>query len=126
MNVDGALVKTLELLQTEGERIVEESYGDRHYISVKAPLVINENVRGIIGLSVDITDKKKLEGLQNKLQTQLYVNNILQYIQGCIYWKDINGAYLGCNLMEAELLGLNSPGEIIGKTVHDLSYKHTC
>jgi PAS domain S-box-containing protein len=113
--------KTLELLKTEGERIVEETYGNRHYISVKAPLVINENVKGMIGFSVDITDKKKLE----RLQTQLYVNNILQYIPGCIYWKDINGVYLGCNRMEAELLRLNSPDEIIGKTVHDLSCKHT-
>jgi PAS domain-containing protein len=54
---------------------------------------------------------------------QEYTNNVLQYVPGCIYWKDINGVYLGCNQMEAKLAGLNSPEDIIGKTDYDLSWK---
>jgi PAS domain S-box-containing protein len=49
-------------------------------------------------------------------------SSILEYIPGWIYWKDVNGVYLGCNQAEAEILGLRSPEEIIGKTDYDLSW----
>jgi PAS domain S-box-containing protein len=91
----------------------------------KSPLYDDKNnVIGIIGVSVDITKLRKKEELENKLKTYSYINNILQHVPGCIYWKDVNGAYLGCNQMEAEILGLKSCEEIIGKTDYDLSWKH--
>lgn len=91
----------------------------------KSPLYDeNNNVVGIIGVSIDITDRKTKEELQNQLETRLYINNILKHIPGCVYWKDINGVYLGCNQMEAELLGLNFPKEVIGKTDYDLLLKY--
>lgn len=37
-----------------------------------------------------------------------------------IYWKDVEGKYLGCNICQAELLNLSSPEEIKGKTDFDL------
>ncbi|MDR3253829.1 MAG: PAS domain-containing sensor histidine kinase [Endomicrobium sp.] len=109
-------------------------------LTKKSPLYDKEgNVIGIIGVSIDITDRKKAEQLEleNKLhestknlasqvlREQIYINNILQHVPGCIYWKDTNGVYLGCNQLEAEILGLNSPKDIIGKTDYDLSWKHT-
>jgi PAS domain S-box-containing protein len=90
----------------------------------KSPLYDDKNnVVGIIGVSVDITKLRKKEELENRLKTYSYINNILQCVPGCIYWKDVNGAYLGCNQMEAEILGLKSCEEIIGKTDYDLSWK---
>ncbi|WP_373469798.1 PAS domain-containing protein [Candidatus Endomicrobiellum cubanum] len=91
----------------------------------KSPLYDeNNNVVGVIGVSIDITDRKTKEELQNFLKTQTYIDNILQYIPGCVYWKDINGVYLGCNQMEAEILGLNFPKEVVGKTDYDLLLKY--
>jgi PAS domain S-box-containing protein len=91
----------------------------------KSPLYDkNDKVVGIIGVSVDITKLRKEEELQNQLKTYSYVNNILQHVPGCVYWKDVNGVYLGCNKMESDLLGLKSPEDVIGKTDHDLSWKY--
>ncbi|MDR1434593.1 PAS domain-containing protein [Candidatus Endomicrobiellum devescovinae] len=81
------------------------------------------NVIGIIGVSIDITDRKAKESKETELKRQWYINNILQYVPGCIYWKDINGVYLGCNQAEIESLGLNSFEDIIGKTDYDLAWK---
>ena len=94
-------------------------------LTKKSPLYNDKgNVIGIIGVSVDITDRQTKENEENELKTQWYINNILQYIPGYVYWKDIHGVYLGCNQMEAEAVGLTSPKDIVGKTDYDLSWKY--
>jgi PAS domain S-box-containing protein len=91
----------------------------------KSPLYDeNNNVVGIVGVSIDITDRKTKQELQNQLKARLYINNILQYTPVCVYWKDVNGVYLGCNQMEVDVLGLKSPEEMIGKTDYDFSWKY--
>ncbi|MDR1982859.1 MAG: PAS domain-containing sensor histidine kinase [Holosporaceae bacterium] len=57
------------------------------------------------------------------IKEQIYIDNILKHIPGCIYWKDKNGVYLGCNRMEAEMVGFTSPEQVIGKTDYALSWK---
>lgn len=37
-----------------------------------------------------------------------------------IFWKNVDGVYLGCNQAFAESIGLKSPAEVIGKTDYDL------
>jgi PAS domain S-box-containing protein len=91
----------------------------------KKPLYDDKNnVIGILGVSVDITDRKAKEDKENELKTQWSINNILQYVPVYIYWKDVNGVYLGCNQAEAEILGFKSIREVIGKTDYDLSWKY--
>ena len=53
-----------------------------------------------------------------------YLNNIVRNVPGAIYWKDINGVYLGCNDFEAKIVGLQSPDEIVGKTDYDLPWRN--
>lgn len=40
-----------------------------------------------------------------------------------VYWKDINGIYLGCNLTQARNVGFKHPRNIIGKTDFELGLK---
>ncbi|MDR3306631.1 MAG: PAS domain-containing protein [Endomicrobium sp.] len=53
---------------------------------------------------------------------ELVIDNILQSVPGCIYWKDVNGVYLGCNQKEAETLGFKYPKGVVGTTDYDLSW----
>lgn len=55
---------------------------------------------------------------------QIYLENIIKNVPGAIYWKDVDGVYLGCNLYEAQIAGLQTPEEMIGKTDYDLSWKN--
>lgn len=55
----------------------------------------------------------------NEKILQLIINNL----PGNIYWKDIEGKHLGCNLNNAIAAGLHSPDEILGKTDYELSWK---
>lgn len=55
---------------------------------------------------------------QNQLW-QLVMDSLPEYI----FWKDFNCVYLGCNRKFAEVAGLESPEQIVGKTDYDLSWK---
>ena len=49
-----------------------------------------------------------------------FILELLKYLPAHVFWKDVNGVYLGCNNKFSESLGLKSPQEIIGKTDYDL------
>lgn len=53
---------------------------------------------------------------------QKYYEDIVKIMPGHVYWKDKNGAFLGCNLQQALDAGLSSCDEIIGKTDYDMPW----
>jgi PAS domain S-box-containing protein len=106
-----------ELTTSDGRKVI--------MLTKKSPLYDDKNnIIGIIGVSIDITDRRAKEGKENELKMRHYINNILEYVPGCIYWKDVDGVYLGCNQAESEVLGFKYPNEVIGKTDYDLSWKY--
>lgn len=73
----------------------------------------------------------KLNALQEKIAEQeiqinelkdkvFYLNSIIKKLPGSVFWKDINGVYLGCNdFVLKEMAGVES---IEGKTDYDLPW----
>jgi PAS domain S-box-containing protein len=51
---------------------------------------------------------------------QEYLNIWSNYIPGNIYWKDIDGVYLGCNDVFLKSFGFASKNKLLGKTDYDL------
>jgi PAS domain S-box-containing protein len=47
-------------------------------------------------------------------------DHIISQMAGSLYWKDRQGKYLGCNKAFADLVGLKSIEEIVGKSDHEL------
>ena len=75
-------------------------------------------LRRIYGGLVDITARKQAEeALAAHLQ---FLQLLLDTIPNSIFFKDTNGAYLGCNRAFENFLGI-SRQEIVGKSVYDLS-----
>jgi PAS domain S-box-containing protein len=52
-----------------------------------------------------------------------YIQAILSNLPNSIYWKDINGVYLGANIHAARMVGLTSVDDLIDKTDYDLTSK---
>ncbi len=77
-------------------------------------------VRAIVGVGRDITERKLLE--ESEWQTRRLLRNVLDTVPVRVFWKDLEGRYLGCNLPFAQDAGLESPEEIIGKCDYDLSW----
>ena len=73
---------------------------------------VDNHADGVIIIGKDIELKKN--------NIAYYLNGIINCIPGCLYWKDKNGYYLGCNELTATLAGLNSVYEIVGKTDQEL------
>jgi two-component system aerobic respiration control sensor histidine kinase ArcB len=96
------------------------------------------NTVGILGISFDITERKKFEAalkelkdqteatnvilLRAKEQAEFTLDNIVANMPGHVYWKDKEGIYLGCNNRQAQSLGLYYGFEVIGKTDFDLPW----
>lgn len=73
---------------------------------------------GLIGVLVDITDKKMREA---ELSANLaFVQTLIDAIPNPVFYKDDTGRYLGCNKAFTEWVG-HSEEEIIGKTVHEVA-----
>jgi len=60
----------------------------------------------------------KYERAVRTLLKMLYV--IVENIPQCVFWKDTNFKYLGCNGKYSEFIGIEHPESIIGKTDEDL------
>ncbi|MFZ0218866.1 MAG: ATP-binding protein [Candidatus Aquirickettsiella sp.] len=50
-----------EVLKTKQETITEEFYNDTFFSSIRKPVIQNEALIGVLGLSIDITEKKQSE-----------------------------------------------------------------
>lgn len=50
-----------------------------------------------------------------------YLEKIIALMPGNVYWKDRSGKYLGCNQNNAATVGVASPADVIGKTLHELA-----
>ncbi|KTD33266.1 sensory box histidine kinase/response regulator [Legionella nautarum] len=66
---------------------------------------------------------KYTKELTAKQVEYLQLKNVVKYAPGLFYWKDKNSVYLGCNEGFANLAGLESSAEVVGKTDFDLIWK---
>ena len=78
------------------------------------------NLLGYRGADIDITARKQAEAaLAAHLE---FLRLLLDTIPNPIFFKDAQGAYLGCNRAFEDFLGVTRQ-EIVGKSVYDLSPK---
>ncbi|MFA6409801.1 MAG: PAS domain-containing protein, partial [Gammaproteobacteria bacterium] len=116
-----------EIMASGVARIIEEQGIDSSgrkaiYITKKTPLFdTNGKVTGLLGVSIDITDRKTVEKkvIEEHVQKEMTLENIIAMMPGNIYWTDKKGVYLGCNDNQLHTLGLRSRSEFIGKTYID-------
>jgi PAS domain S-box-containing protein len=66
----------------------------------------------------NVTGRKQAEEELRKSQRMLRL--VLDTIPACVFWKDRDSVYLGCNRKFSQAIGLGEPEEVIGKTDHDI------
>jgi len=83
------------------------------------PLISKERVlKGGIGIVEDISERKKMETIQQ--EKMCFLQNLVDSIPAPVYYKDINGKYIGCNRAFEGFMG-KSKEEIAGKTMCDFA-----
>lgn len=88
--------------------------------------IVEERTRELMAsnqrLQQEVEEKRRAEkALHDSREIlQMAMDNIPQ----CIFWKDANSAYLGCNRNFSKLVGVEDSGSIVGKTDDELSWPH--
>lgn len=103
----------------------ELRHRDGHHITValraNAIRDASGQIVGLIGSHTDITRQKQIE-------RELYANrqllrNVMDALPQYTFWKSRDSVYLGCNRRFAQLVGLDEPEQIAGKTDYDLPFE---
>jgi PAS domain S-box-containing protein len=122
----GLLVVIIVTLFKENRSIIAREQAEAALLEAHAELEsrVKERTAELIRvneeLKQEIEERQKAEGgLQQQL---LFLQQLIDAIPSPIYYKDVKGIYLGCNLALEQFLGL-SKDEIVGTSVYDLTPK---
>lgn len=77
------------------------------------------NKENLIGV-IEKDNEKELRKLLSKNAEAISLEQIISLLPGSIYWKDINGQYLGCNKHTLYMSNLHSASEFISKRLTDM------
>ncbi|KLU07421.1 two-component signal transduction [Rhodopirellula islandica] len=65
--------------------------------------------------------EERVRSRTSEIEQQRHIQDtILQRIPAAVFWRDINGTFLGCNEIFSEFVGLKSPQDIVGKRMNDI------
>jgi len=85
----------------------------------------NQEIASILVIGQDVSSRAQEEQERKRSEAKLrnnyiFLNSLINTIPSPVYYKDINGIYLGCNKDYAKFYGLK-PEQIIGKYIKDLT-----
>jgi two-component system sensor histidine kinase/response regulator len=112
------VISTGQPLISKIERI-QRANGRFHWVSsTKVPIKNNSGeVIGLVGISRDITERKQIEDKLTYERDLLHA--LMDNVPDRIYFKDMESRFISVNKATARRLGVNDPGEIVGKTDFD-------
>lgn len=116
---DQAIVRSGEPLIDKEERVIQHDGDTSHWsLTSKIPLKNEQGqVVGLIGVSRDITERKRAE--ETLAQERNLLRTLIDNLPDCVYVKDRQGHYLINNRMHLRTMGLEHQNETLGKTAFD-------
>jgi PAS domain S-box-containing protein len=115
-----AVFETGEALLNYEEEVLDAKTGKLHWhLTTKVPIKDNHGkIIGIVGVSRDITERKKIEeALKNE---KAFLDALMDNIPDSIYFKDQQCRLLRMNRKEMRDLNMDDMSQIVGKTDIDL------
>ena len=102
-----------------GELQNKKKNGEIYWESALISPIFNEHhkITHFVAIKEDITERKYIDA--ERIRQSGLITSLLDSIPDIIFFKDIQGVYLGCNPPFAEFVG-KPKNEIIGKTDYDL------
>ena len=86
----------------------------------EAPVVEGGQTIAIVGALTDITERKRTE--EALLESKQMLSDVLNTIPARVFWKDLDGVYLGCNKLFAKDAGRSNPEEVIGDNDYKMGW----
>ena len=85
--------------------------------------VISQNEFGKLKSALNSMANQLQETLNGIQEQQILLKSIINRLPHAVFWKDLNGYYLGCNQTFAEDAGFSTPEEVIGLALEALPWK---
>ncbi|MDR3155607.1 MAG: PAS domain-containing sensor histidine kinase [Holosporaceae bacterium] len=93
----------------------KKNYGYSH------PVDDDETVNSFVSLNTEqLSVEVLLKMLLDERSEKELLSSVVSKMPGHIFWLSRDGVYLGCNDLQAQMLGLSSRDKIVGKTNYDL------
>ena len=109
-----------QAIATKELQVREHQLLKRGRITYEEVRILAINDQEVLTIVRDITDRKQTE---NALQeSQQFLQTVLDSLPLSVIWKNRESVLLGCNQFFAQLSGLASPQEVIGKNTFDFGY----
>jgi two-component system, sensor histidine kinase and response regulator len=118
---EGAIERTLNLKSQEvAEFRILRPDGALRYVQTAQGVILNRAgvVVRVIGLNLDITERKQLENTLR--QERIFLRTLIDNIPDSIYVKDTAGRRVIANVAQVRLVGKESEAEVLGKDDFDL------
>ncbi len=107
----------------EGRHQLQDGSIRWFYAQVTPEIDADGNALGYIGTFTDITGRKQME--YKVLESQQFIQTVLDTSPISVFWKDRNSVYLGCNRHFLKDTGFASVEELIGKTDYEMPWGNT-
>ncbi|OGS13803.1 MAG: hypothetical protein A2234_05705 [Elusimicrobia bacterium RIFOXYA2_FULL_58_8] len=118
VKVDREVLSGKQLVTIAEERIHTRDGKEKTLHTKKIPILDSHGTpQYLLGISEDITERKRLENLL--IENEETLRRIFETVTDAIFLKDTTGLYLKANKACADLF-LLTPGEMLGKTDFDL------
>jgi PAS domain S-box-containing protein len=86
----------------------------------EAPVIEGGKTVAIVGALTDITDRKHAE--EALIESNQMLSDVLNTIPVRVFWKDLDGVYLGCNQLFARDAGRANPEKVIGDNDYNMGW----
>lgn len=105
---DNGWLSCVNVMETGNPQRIEEEHDGKWYLSVKKPLFddSNTNIIGVIGISIDITDRKKAEEYRLKHEASEKVVKFTNLVAGSIA-HELKNPLAGIKINIENLLNIN-------------------
>jgi signal transduction histidine kinase len=73
-----------QVMQQNKKKIIEEQYDNKWFLSIKSPLIIDQEIVGVVGFSIDISKQKEIDELTKQQEIQQSIIHKLKTIAGSL------------------------------------------
>ncbi|MUG92641.1 PAS domain S-box protein [Scytonema sp. UIC 10036] len=118
-----AVLVGIDITETKQvERALQQAQADLVRANAELEVRVEERTQALRDINrqlmYEIADRQLIE--EQLRQSQEMWQPIVDNIPQSVFWKDTTSVYLGCNRNFAQMIGLDNPDDIIGKTDFDL------
>ncbi len=115
-------LNTFNLLFKNEKKAIQQisfPYGNKRYHFTRECQEVTANFGTYITYRLQSLN---VSSVNHQLSSNKYLQLVINNIPEAIFWKDKNSVFQGCNQKLADIAGLSSPNDIIGKTDYELPW----